>query len=462
MSTSSAVAVIGSGYVGTVVAACLADLGRPVTGVEIDPYRLAALQAGKPPFYEPRLDELLARALATGNLRFTGDVGDAVGGSVVTFMCVGTPPAADGTTDMKDFLSAASEVGRHLRGHHVVILKSTVPIGTYRLVTDVIAEGLALGATFSVVSNPEFLRQGSAIDDFLVPERVVLGGEETAIDVVAGVLQPILDQRFPGGDTTRLPYLLRTSMATAETLKYAANAFLATKISFINEIANICERTGADVTELAVGLGLDSRIGPTFLDAGIGWGGSCFGKDLDSLITTAEQHDYDPALLKATVSVNRRQREVVIDKLRQHFGSLEQRRIALLGLAFKPDTDDLRDAPSVTIAERLLDEGAVVTAHDPVVTALPDCPGVVIAGDPYQAADGADAVVLLTEWAEYATLDLDRLRSHMRGLLVLDGRNVLEGVAVTEAGLRYEGVGRPIPADVRWRTASIVSLDPAN
>jgi len=250
-------------------------------------------------------------------------------------------------------------------------------------------------------------------------------------------------------------------MATAETLKYAANAFLATKISFINEIANICERTGADVTELAVGLGLDSRIGPTFLDAGIGWGGSCFGKDLDSLIATAEQNDYDPTLLKATVSVNRGQRELVIDKLRQHLGSLEERRIALLGLAFKPDTDDLRDAPSVTIAERLLEEGAVVRAHDPVVTALPDSPGVVIAGDPYQAADGVDAVVLLTEWPEYATLDLNRLRSHMRGLLVLDGRNVLEGTAVTDAGLRYEGVGRPIPADVRWKPAGIALPDPA-
>jgi len=433
--------------VGTVVAVCLAELGRRVTGVEANPAKLRALQSGRVSFYEPRLEQFLPQALATGNLRFTADMGEAVACSQVTFLCVGTPSAADGSADMSGLLAAAREVGRHVRGRHVVVLKSTVPVGSDRWVSDALAEGLAPGidpgVAFSVVSNPEFLRQGSAIEDFLFPERVVLGGDDAAVDLVAKLYQPILDQDFPGARPNRRPPLLRTSLATAETLKYAANAFLATKISFINEIANICERVGADVTEVAVGLGLDTRIGPMFLDAGIGWGGSCFGKDLDSLITIADQHGYDAPLLKATVAVNRRQRQVVVDKLRQHLGSLNQKRIALLGLAFKPDTDDLRDAPAVNIAGALLEGGAEVSAHDPVVMALPGCPGVVMADDPYQAAEGADAVVLLTEWAEYATIDLDRLRAHMRGPLVIDGRNVLEPAAVKAAGLHYEGVGRP-------------------
>jgi UDPglucose 6-dehydrogenase len=447
------VAVIGTGYVGTVVAACLARVGRPTIGVEIDADKLLALHSGRAPFFEPGLDELLASGTASGLLRFTGRVEDAIAHADVVFLCVGTPPAPDGGADMSAVAAAARTIGSCLDRHRVLVTKSTVPIGSGRWLTSIIEDALPTGTipdgAFSVVSNPEFLREGSAVSDFLYPDRVVIGSDdEAALDLVATVYQPILEQTFPGGDPGRRAPIVRTTLATAETVKYASNAFLATKISFINEISNICDLVGADVAEVATALGLDARIGSRFLEAGIGWGGSCFGKDLSALITAAEQYGYESTLLRATVAVNARQRGLTVEKLRRHLKILQGRRITLLGLAFKPGTDDLRDAPAIEIATALLRAGALVRAHDPLVEEVPACPGLRIAANPYEAAERADALVLVTEWPDYLGLDLCELRARMRGDLILDGRNFLDPSAVHAAGLRYEGIGRNSTADV--------------
>ncbi len=432
---------------GTVVAACMASVGRQTIGLEADRRKLEILDNGRAPFFEPGLDDLVGAGVANGLLRFTASVEEAVAGSDVVFLCVGTPPAADGTADMTHVVAAARSIGSFLDRHHVLVTKSTVPIGSGRWLTSILEDALPPGVdpvrAFSVVSNPEFLREGSAVSDFLFPDRVVIGSDDTsALDLVAEVYRPILEQTFTGAHVDRRPPLVRTSLATAETVKYASNAFLATKISFINEIANICELVGADVSEVAAALGLDPRIGSRFLDAGLGWGGSCFGKDLSALVTTAEQYGYDAALLRSAVEVNSRQRRLVVERMRHHLKIIQGRRIALLGLAFKPGTDDLRDAPAVEIATSLIRAGAFVRAHDPLVKAVPECPSLVVASDPYAAADRADAVVLVTEWPDYLALDLTELRTRMRGDLVLDGRNLLDPRAVEAAGLRYEGVGR--------------------
>ncbi|HWC11451.1 MAG TPA: UDP-glucose/GDP-mannose dehydrogenase family protein, partial [Acidimicrobiales bacterium] len=397
--------------------------------------------------FEPGLDDLLAAGVNSGALRFTAGVEEAMAASDVVFLCVGTPPAPDGSADMSHVVAAARSIGACLDRHHVLVTKSTVPIGSGRWLTSIVEDALPAGVhpdgAFSVVSNPEFLREGSAVNDFLFPDRVVMGSDDDrALDAVAEVYRPIVEQTFAGAHPDRRAPLVRTTLATAETVKYASNAFLATKISFINEIANVCELVGADVSEVASALGLDPRIGSRFLEAGLGWGGSCFGKDLSALVTTAGQYGYDATLLRAAVQVNERQRRLVIERMRHHLKIIQGRRIALLGLAFKPGTDDLRDAPAVEIAASLIRAGAFVRAHDPLVKAVPDCPNLVVAADPYAAAERADAVVLVTEWPDYLALDLAELRSRMRGDLVLDGRNLLDPGAVEAVGLRYEGVGR--------------------
>ena len=440
------VAVVGSGYVGTVVSACLAALGRQVSAVEVDGARLSALQGGRLPFYEPGLEELVRAGLDDGCLRFTGDVEEAMAASEVVFLCVGTPPAPNGHADMTEVVSAAEAIGRALDRHHVLVTKSTVPIGSGHwlasTVEDALPPDVAVDEVLSVVSCPEFLREGTAISDFLRPDRVVLGSDDPrAMDLVADVYRPVLDQSFDGGDPSRRPPLVRTTLATAETVKYASNAFLATKVSFINEMANICELVGADVREVATALGLDQRIGEGFLAAGVGWGGSCFAKDLGALISTAADYGYRPQLLEATLRVNQRQRRLVVEKLRRHLKTLQGKRIALLGLAFKPGTDDLRDAPAVDVAAWLLAAGATVTAYDPMVPGVADLPRLRRASDGYQAAARADAVVLLTEWPELVDLDLAALRTVMRGRLVVDGRNAWDPTACATAGLLYEGIG---------------------
>jgi nucleotide sugar dehydrogenase len=368
--------------------------------------------------------------------------------SDVVFLCVGTPSAADGRADMRAIEQAAHAMGSNLTHHHILVTKSTVPIGSGNWLASVVEEALPpeqrSDPPFAVVSNPEFLREGSAIEDFLYPDRVVLGSDDaSALDAVADVYGPILMQNFDGGRPESRPPLVRTGLATAETVKYAANAFLAMKISFANEIANICEFVGADVIEVASAIGLDTRIGPEFLNAGAGWGGSCFGKDLASLVSTAEEYGYRASLLESVISVNRKQRALIVEKLQRHLKTMRGRRICFLGLAFKPGTDDLRDAPAIDLAERLIALHSSVAAHDPVVAEAPMVPSMSIYDDPYAAVSRADAVVLTTEWPEYLALDLEKVRERMRGSLIIDARNFFQAEAVARAGLHYECIGRP-------------------
>jgi nucleotide sugar dehydrogenase len=439
----------------------LSHVGHEVIGLESDAEKLAMLQAGELPFYQPDLVDLLQTEVGSGRLRFTADASIAMEQSDVVFLCVGTPAGATGRPDMSAAAAAVRAIGAAMTHPHVVITKSTVPIGTGNWLANELEEAMVRvdrSVPFSIVSNPEFLREGSAVRDFLYPDRVVIGSDdESALDLVEEVYRPILDQSF---DPMRRrasdrPTLLRTTLATAETIKYASNAFLATKISFINELSGICEGVGADVVAVAEGIGLDKRIGPSFLAAGIGWGGSCFGKDVSALMATAREHGKQTRILEAVVDVNRSQLGLVVEKLQQHLHSLMGRRIALLGLAFKPGTDDMRDAPSIEIARRLVAAGAVVRAHDPVVTSMPDAPGVEMCDSPYDAAVRADAVVLVTEWPEYQTLDPALLAQVMRGRLVVDGRNALDRDEFESGGLVHAAFGRPL----RWIT--LTDIDPA-
>ena len=441
------VAVIGSGYVGTVVAACLAHVGHQVIGVESDPDKLASLMAGRAPFHELGLDDLLGAGAAGDRLRFTSDMGVAMDDSDVVFICVGTPPRPDGSPDMTAMHAVARSIAAELRHPHVFVNKSTVPIGSGRWLASVIEDAAGdrsrVAPLIRVVSNPEFLREGTAVSDYLHPDRVVVGGDDpAAINELVEVYQPILDQSFPGSGRRGLVPLVRTDLITAEMTKYASNAFLATKISFANEMARLCELVGADITTVTSGMGLDARIGPRFLDAGLGWGGSCFDKDVSALITTASEYGYHARMLEATVAVNANQRHLVVEKLLSHLKTLRGARVAVLGLAFKPGTDDLRDSPALDVARQLIGRGAFVSAYDPVVTSLPDDPEVRVAEDAYAAADGADAIVLATDWPQFLDLDFRRLRSLTDGTLLFDGRNSLSPAVVQAAGFVYEGVGR--------------------
>jgi UDPglucose 6-dehydrogenase len=439
------VAVVGNGAVGSVVAGCLALLGRHVVGVEVDRHRLARLRAGRAPVHEDGLDALLAAGIAAGRLRFTDDLGDALASSSVVFLCTGGS------------VETARNVLGGCRDDHIVVVKTTLPIGT----TGSVVPG-------PVVCNPEFLRQGSAIADFLHPDRVVLGADDpSALDVVADLYRPILEQTVPGRAPASRPVLVRTSIAAAEMIKHASNAFLAMKVSFANEIGNICAAAGIDVGEVTEAVGLDRRIGSAHLSAGLGWGGSCLGKDLSALIAAARQRGYDPRLLAEVGAVNARQRRLALEKLRAHLGSLAGRRVCLFGLAFKPETDDLRDAPALDLAAALLAAGATVTAYDPVVKAVPELAELIVASDPYEAAAQADAIVLVTEWPEFALLDVAELRERMRGELFVDGRNVLGGVGLSDAGFVYESFGgsgqrrrlRPVPTRDSPPAATVDSVE---
>lgn len=442
------VAVVGTGYVGTVVAACFAHLGYEVTGIETDTDKLAQLQIGQIPFHEPGLEDLVNACLRKGRLRFTADYADGISGADAVFLCVGTPPLPDGRADLSALNAAVRSVAETVRNPLTLVTKSTIPLGAaesvWTVLQDMLVQRNGQAAPVTLVHNPEFLREGSAIGDFLHPDRVVLGSEDAqSVRLVADLYRPILQQSFSGADPTKRPGLLCTDLTTAEAVKYASNAFLATKISFINELANICDLVGADVTGVATGMGLDHRIGAEFLSAGLGWGGSCFGKDLSSLITTSRREGYEPALLTATVEVNKQQHDVLVDKLARHFDTLAGRRVGVLGMAFKPGTDDLRDSPALEVAERLLSRGAEVIAYDPLVSSVSHIPGLAVAGDPYDVAAGADAVVLATEWPDFLLLDLAKLRAQMRGNVFLDGRNVFDHYMMDAAGFCYEPVGRP-------------------
>ncbi len=449
MPVTSRVAVIGSGYVGTVVAGCLAHIGHQVVGVESDPAKLAPLREGRAPFHEPGLDDLLAAGTEAGTLSFTDDFAAAMDHSEVVFVCVGTPSGPDGLPDMTAMVGVARSIAENLRQHHVLVNKSTVPIGSGRwlasVIEDVARDRGSIEGLFSVVSNPEFLREGNAVSDYLHPDRVVLGSDDpAALDVLVDLYRPILSQVLPGEAAGEPVPLVCTDLVTAEMTKYASNAFLATKISFANEIGRLCEMVGADVTEVTAGMGLDGRIGGRFLDAGLGWGGSCFGKDVSALISTASDYGYRTRILEAAVRVNDDQRNLVVEALLQDLKTLRGARIAVLGLAFKPGTDDLRDSPAVSVAQRLVARGCFVTAFDPVVTTLPDDPEVRIAVSALEAAWQADAVVLATDWQEFLGLDLERLRAETRGDLFFDGRNIFDPALVEAAGFRYRGIGRGV------------------
>ncbi len=440
---SHRVAVIGTGYVGAVTAACMAFLGHSVVGLDSDSARAAQLGEGAVPFVEPGLQELLAATLSSGRLRFTDDPTVALPDAEFVILCVGTPRGPDGSPDLEQLATAIQSMAPYLRSDAVIVNKSTVPVGSGNWTRTILEDALEGNRqlSFSVVSNPEFLREGSAIDDFFFPDRIVLGGSASDVNRVAELYQRVLDQSFDGGRRIR-PALITTGLTSAEMIKYASNAFLATKISFANEIANMCELFGADVREVLPALGADNRIGSAFLNPGVGWGGSCFGKDVSALIASSQEYGYTPPMLGATVEINQAQRASAIRKLQRELHSLKGRRIALLGLAFKPGTDDLRDAPALDIARRLLAAGATVSAFDPVVKALPEgFEDVRLATDIYGAAERADAVVLATEWPEFRLIDPAGLRRVMRGDLIVDGRNCLPAAGFAGSGLQLVGFG---------------------
>ncbi len=470
------VTVIGTGYVGTVTGVCLAYLGNRVTCVDTDESKIARLRNGEIPIYEPHLAELLPLADQNGGLDFTTDLGPAVSKSDVIFIAVGTPPLPSGEANLAYLEAAARSIGASMDASRfrVVVNKSTVPVGCGNLVETLVHEGIREARPdmeedieFGVASNPEFLREGSAIADSLYGDRIVLGAEdERTLSILRELYFPLRDQRFtpppflprPAG-LTHVP-LVTTTLTSAEMIKYAANAFLAMKIGFSNEVANICERVGADATEVMGGIGLDSRIGRSFLNSGIGWGGSCFGKDVQSLLHIAGEYGYQARLLEASLAVNRVQRQLVIQKLQEKLFILKGRTIALLGLAFKPNTDDLRDAPSLQIAEKLLQMGARVRAYDPI--AMHACreqnPDLKIsyATDPMTIADRADALVLVTEWPQFRDLDLHELSRRMARPILVDGRNLFDPETARRAGFDYTGIGRATPrqnAEPRLRRA---------
>jgi UDPglucose 6-dehydrogenase len=457
------VTVIGTGYVGTVTGACLAYLGHRVTCVDTDARKIGMLQRGEMPIYEPHLEELLRLAQPRGGIDFTTELAGPAAGSDVVFIAVGTPPLPSGEANLCYLEAAARSIGAAMdeARFRVVVNKSTVPVGSGNLVETLVREGVrdshpdgVKRIRFGVASNPEFLREGSAIADSLYPDRIVLGAEEEgAMRVLRELYRPLVEQSFEAPSFLPRPAamgqvpVVTTTLTSAEMIKYAANAFLAVKIGFANEIANICERVGAEAPEVMTGIGLDARIGARFLNPGLGWGGSCFGKDIQSLLHTAHEYGYQSRLLEAALEVNRAQRHLVIQKLQEKLFILKGRTIGLLGLAFKPETDDLRDAPSLHIAERLLQMGARVKAYDPI--AMQACregnPNLKIqyCDSPEELAAEADALVLVTEWRQFARLDLADLAKRMARAVLVDGRNLFDPEAARQAGFDYCGIGRP-------------------
>jgi UDPglucose 6-dehydrogenase len=435
------IAVIGTNYVGLVTAACFAELGNQVVGIDIDPGKVERLGHGQLPIYEPGLEEIVVQNIKAGRLRFTLDYVEGLEQAQFAFVCVGTPSGIEGEADMSQVKAAAHSLGVHTPSGRglVVVNKSTMPIGTGDWMLPTLERASnGSGARFSIVSNPEFLREGSAVDDFRHPDRVVLGGTDPdAIDRVASLYRDLQPE----------PPIIKTDIRTAEMIKYASNAFLATKISFINEIASICERLGADVKEVSRGMGLDRRISPEFLDAGVGYGGSCFPKDVKALAHMASMAGAHPQLLRAVMEINRDMRRLVLQKVRATLGSVEERTIGVLGLAFKPNTDDLREAPAVEIIHLLQSEGARVKAYDPAANdaARSILPGVDLCRDAYQVAEGADALILMTHWSEFRRLDLDRVRQAMRYPMLVDGRNLYDPAEMVAKGFFYQPIGRPVP-----------------
>ena len=430
------IAVVGTGYVGLVTGACFAEFGVDVTCVDIDSEKIERLSAGVMPIYEPGLGQLVIKNVQSGRLRFTTDVKQAVEQALVIFLAVGTPPKEDGSPDLSFVETAVRSVAEFMNGYKVIVTKSTVPIGTGEYLRRLIRENQKSRVNFGVVSNPEFLREGAAINDFMRPDRVVIGStDEEAIAIMRDLYRPLY--------LIEAPFVV-TSLEAAELTKYAANAFLATKISFINEIAGLCEKIGCDVHDVARAMGMDKRIGSKFLHPGPGFGGSCFPKDTRALASVARSFDCDSLVVNAVIEVNQRQRKAMLPKIERLVGDLKGKTVAVLGLAFKPETDDMREAPSVEIIRGLLERGANVRAYDPVAMteAAQVLPKIEYAADEYEAVKDADALVFITEWNQFRALDMGRIRDLMKAPKVADLRNIYQPADMRELGFDYVGIGR--------------------
>ncbi len=432
------ISVIGTGYVGLVTGACFADFGVNVTCVDKDAVKVEALQRGEIPIYEPGLKEVVASNIKAGRLVFTTDIKASIKSSLVVFIAVGTPPCGDGSTDMQYIDEVARTIGANLDGYKVIVTKSTVPVGTGRRIEDIIRTASNGEYSFDVASNPEFLREGSAVEDFMRPNRVVLGVRS---EQVAAILKDLYSPLY----LMETPFVV-TDLETAELIKYAANAFLATKISFINEMANLCERTGGNVQTVAKAMGLDKRIGPKFLHAGPGYGGSCFPKDTLALVNMSKELGYDFKIISAVVDVNREQRLIMVEKIKTFVGNVKGSVIGVLGLTFKPNTDDIRESPAIDIINALVEEGASVRVYDPVgmENARQSLPkeGVTYCQDAYEVAKTADCLVIATEWNQFRKLDLPRLKGLLKRPCLIDLKNIYDPEKLRGLGFEYGSVGR--------------------
>ncbi len=435
------IAVVGTGYVGLVTGACFAEVGIDVVCIDIDVNKIENLKKGILPIYEPGLEEMVERNVAKHRLHFSTNLAESIQGADCAFIAVGTPPGEDGSADLKYVLGVASEIGKNMNHYMVVVTKSTVPVTTGQKVKDAVAVELQKrnsDLTFDVASNPEFLKEGAAIEDFLKPDRIVVGVESAkAEETIKKLYKPFTVNGHP---------IFIMDIPSAEMTKYAANSMLATKISFMNDIANLCEIVGADVNMVRKGIGSDTRIGNKFIYPGIGYGGSCFPKDVKALIKTAQDNNYDLQVLKAVEAVNEKQKSILFDKVMKHYNNqIKGLKLAVWGLSFKPKTDDMREAPSVVIIEKLLEQGAAVTAYDPV--AAEECrkhhlgDRIAYVDDPYLALDGADALLIITEWPEFRNPDMNMIVSKMKTKVIFDGRNIYDSVEMKEAGFTYYCIG---------------------
>jgi UDPglucose 6-dehydrogenase len=430
------ICVVGSGYVGLVTGACLADFGMQVTGVDKDHGKVAALRRGEVPIYEPGLRTLVRKNMEEGRLAFSTDLASAIEAAAAVFIAVGTPPLPDGSADLTFIREVATSIAQHLNGYKVIVTKSTVPIGTGKMIEEIVRRGTRDRHRFAIVSNPEFLREGSAIEDFLQPDRVVLGTRDPkAVELMLDVYSPL--------HAAGVPFVV-TDVESAELIKYASNGFLATKISFINEVAELCEALGANVEVVARGMGLDNRIGPRFLAPGPGFGGSCFPKDTRAVAQIARDQGLSFRIIEAVLEVNEATKARMLGKIRDAMGSFAGKTAAVLGLSFKPNTDDIRESPALPIVQGLLDGGATVRAFDPEAMDVcrPLFPAVAFCESPYEAAEGADALIIVTEWNQFRKLVPERLHATMRQPLVIDLRNLYEPEKMAEAGFRYVSIGR--------------------
>ena len=430
------ICVIGSGYVGVVTGACLAEFGMQITCVDKETDKIAMLQQGEIPFYEPGLQDLVRKNVKEGRLSFTTDARDGIRLSKVIFIAVGTPANSDGSPELIHVENAARTIATHIDSYKIIVMKSTVPVGTGRWLNGVLKRGVRGNVSFDVVSNPEFLREGAAVEDFMRPDRIVIGADSTrAIQVMKQIYSALY--------LIETPFVI-TTLETAEMIKYASNAFLATKISYINEIANLCERVGADVHDVARAMGLDGRIGKKFLHPGPGFGGSCFPKDTNALVYMGKKHKCEMEVVNATIKVNESQRTRMITKIQEMVGDLQGKTIGVLGLSFKPNTDDMRESASIPIIQGLQRFGALIKAYDP--EAMPEAKkilsDIVYCKDVYEAAEGSDALVLITEWNRFRLLDLERIKDLLREPIFIDLRNVYEPEEMKQLGFKYCGVGR--------------------